>query len=45
MKKILDGVSQVKALAIVKEVLAEIKKEIEARKEGKISGGFSLKIV
>jgi len=26
MKKILDGESQVKALAIVKEVLAEIKK-------------------
>lgn len=28
---------QGKALAIVKEVLAEIRREIEARKEGKIS--------
>jgi hypothetical protein len=37
MKKILDGVSQGKALTIVREVLAEIKREIEARKEGKIS--------
>jgi hypothetical protein len=37
MKKILDGVSQRKALAIDREVLAEIKREIEATEEGKIS--------
>jgi nucleoid DNA-binding protein len=35
--EVLGKVPQGKALAIVKEVLAEIKREIEARKEGKIS--------
>jgi len=35
--EVLGKVPQGKALTIVKEVLAEIKKEIEARKEGKIS--------
>ena len=35
--EVLGKVPQGKALTIVKEVLAEIKKEIEARKEDKIS--------
>jgi nucleoid DNA-binding protein len=35
--EVLGKVPQGKALAIVKEVLAEIRREIEARKEGKIS--------
>jgi len=35
--EVLGKVSQGKALTIVKEVLAEIKREIEATEEGKIS--------